>query len=214
LHNGIPDATLRPDLQTLRQAAWLEGVAICMADPYVPGTDELLPISPRVQLQREIDRYLAIGLTPAAGTELEFYLYLNRPSDLRRNGFRGLEPSTAYPSDFGIQEGNGYEPFFQQLREDLDASGIEIEAAQSEHGLGQWELTFRYGEPMAMADQHALYKMAVKDSAAKAGMSATFMPAPVNGQPGSSSHIHLSLRGENGEYCSWDDQAPNNMSAL
>src|SRR5699024_9560561 len=66
LHNGIPDATLRPDLQTLRQAAWLEGVAICMADPYVPGTDELLPISPRVQLQREIDRYLAIGLTPAA----------------------------------------------------------------------------------------------------------------------------------------------------
>lgn len=213
LHNGIPDASLRPDLTTLRRAAWLNGVAICLADPYIPGTDTPLEISPRVQLRRELDRHAAAGLVPAAGTELEFYLYLNEPADLRRNGFRGLEPTTAYSCDFGIQEGNEYEPFFQQLRADLEASGIGVEAAQSEHGHGQWEMTFRYGEPMAMADQHALYKLAVRDSARRAGMSATFMPAPVNGQPGSSCHIHLSMRDRNGDFIFWDASAPNHMSS-
>lgn len=214
MHNGIPDATLRPDLNTLRRAAWLSGVAICMADPYVPGTDTLLDISPRVQLRRELERYERTGIVPAAGTELEFYLYLNEPAALRRGGFRDLEPTTAYSCDFGIQEGNAYEPFFQQLRDDLEASGIGVEAAQSEHGHGQWEMTFRYGEPLAMADQHALYKLAVRDAATKAGMSATFMPAPRNGQPGSSCHIHLSLRGPEGEFSFWDENADDRMSPM
>lgn len=214
MHNGIPDATLRPDLSTLRRAAWLKDVAICMADPCHPGTETPLEISPRVQLRQELARYAAAGLQPAAGTELEFYMYLNEPRELRRNDFRGLEPTTAYACDFGIQEGNTYEPFFQQLRADLEASGIGVEAAQSEHGHGQWEMTFRYGEPLAMADQHALYKLAVRDSAARAGMSVTFMPAPHNGQPGSSCHIHLSIRGADGGFDFWDDAAENKMSSL
>ena len=212
-HNGIPDVTLMPDLETLRRAAWLDGVAICFADPYDPETGEMVEISPRVQLKKELHRYQETGLLPLASTELEFYLFLNDPVKLRKKNFVKLDPSTLYSSDFAIQEGNYFEPFFQTLREDLEASGVKIEAAQSEHGKGQWEMTFQYGNPLMMADQHSLYKLAVRDSARKAGMSVTFMALPVNGEPGSSCHIHLSIKDLGSKHLFWDPKLPNNMSA-
>lgn len=212
MHNGVPDVTLKPDLATLRPAAWLDGVAICLADPFDPESGEPAPISPRVLLQQELARISALGFTPMVGTELEFYLFRNEPRALRAGGFRDLDPTTQIPSDFMIHEGNLYEPFFQRLRSDLRASGINVEAAQSEWGTGQWEMTFVYGQALQMADQHALYKLAVRDSAAREGMSATFMARPLNGQPGSSCHVHVSLVDAGGTAVFWDEDADHHVS--
>ena len=212
MHNGVPDVTLKPDLSTLRRAAWLDGVAICLADPVDLHTAEPMSISPRVILRQELQRYHEAGFVPQAGTELEFYLFLNEPRALRKQGFRDLEPTTSTPSDFLLHEGNNYEGFFQKLRGDLEASGIEMEAAQSEWGTGQWEMTFVYGDPLEMADRHALYKLAVRDSAAAAGMSVTFMARPLNGQPGSSCHIHFSLLDQAHNSLFWDDEGQYRMS--
>lgn len=211
MHNGVPDVTLKPDLETLRPAAWLDGVAICLADPYEHATDSPALISPRVLLQQELARFADLGLTPLVATELEFYLFRNDPRELRANGFRGLDPTTLIPADFMIHEGDVYEPFFQRLRADLRASGIAMEAAQSEWGTGQWEMTFVYGDPLDIADRHALYKLAVRDSATREGMSATFMARPLNGQPGSSCHVHLSLR-RDGKPVFWDEDAADHCS--
>jgi len=212
MHNGVPDVTLIPDLETLRPAAWLDGVAVCMADPVHPHTREPLALSPRVMLRQEIDRLSRRGLRPQVGTELEFYLFRNEPRALRQAGFRDLEPTTLIPSDFMIHEGDLYEPFFQKLRSDLRASGIDMEAAQSEWGTGQWEMTFVYGDALEMADRHALYKLAVRDSAARAGMSATFMARPLNGQPGSSCHVHVSFVDDDGTALFWDETRDDHMS--
>ncbi|WP_436699793.1 glutamine synthetase family protein [Nocardioides sp. BYT-33-1] len=212
MHNGVPDVTFRPDLSTLRRAAWLDGIAICLADPWDGAKGEYLPLSPRVILRQQIERFGADGLRAQMGTELEFYLFRNEPRELRRSGFRDLEPTTIVPADFMIHEGNTYEPFFRKLRADLKASGIEMEAAQSEWGTGQWEMTFRYGDPLEMADRHALYKLAVRDSATAAGMSATFMAKPLNGgQPGSSCHVHFSVVDDEGRPVFWDDDAPHHL---
>src|SRR5207253_2656198 len=51
MHNGIPDCTLRPDLETLRPAGWLDGVAVCLADPFHPGTTTPVAVAPRVILR-------------------------------------------------------------------------------------------------------------------------------------------------------------------
>ncbi|MCK2034870.1 glutamine synthetase family protein [Microbacterium sp. SSW1-49] len=212
MHNGVPDVTLIPDLETLRPAAWLDGVAICLADPVDVHTKEPLPLSPRVILKQELARIREAGLTPQVGTELEFYLFRNDPRELRKSGFRDLDPTTLTPSDFMIHEGNLYEPFFQKLRADLRASGIIVEAAQSEWGLGQWEMTFTYGDPLEMADRHALYKLAVRDTAARAGMSATFMARPLNDQPGSSCHVHVSFLDHDGTEAFWDADDPEHLS--
>jgi glutamine synthetase len=212
MHNGVPDVTFRPDLTTLRRAAWLDGVAVCLADPYEHHTDELLPISPRTILRSEVGAYDRLGLQPWTGTELEFFLFKNDPRELRMNGFRGLEPTTLYPSDFMIHEGNVYEPFFQKLRSDLRESGILMEAAQSEWGTGQWEMTFVYTDPLEMADRHALYKLAVRDVAAMNGMSVTFMARPFTDQAGSSCHVHLSMTDGDGQPAFWDEDGPHHMS--
>ncbi|MFF1946323.1 glutamine synthetase family protein [Rhodococcus qingshengii] len=212
MHNGAPDVTLIPDVGTLRRAAWLDGVAICMADPVWPKSGDPLTISPRHLLKSELANYEDMGLRPLAGTELEFYLFRNEPRALRKSGFRDLEPTTQTPSDFLIQEGNAYEDFFRKLRKDLYDSGIEMEAAQSEWGVGQWEMTFVYGDPLEMADRHAIYKLAVRDSAAAAGLSATFMAKPLNGQPGSSCHVHVSLVDSSGASVFWEPGADHSMS--
>ncbi len=214
LHNGAPDVALMPDLSTLRRAAWLDGIAICLADPVWPGTGEPMEESPRVQLRRETERYRELGLQPKAGTELEFYLFRNDPYELRLGGFTDLRPTTLTPNDFLLSEGNYYEPFFRKLREDLERSGIEIEAAQSEWGTGQWEMTFEYGDPLEMADRHALYKMAVRDSARAAGYSVTFMAKPITEQAGSSCHVHFSVLGADGSPVFYDPQAEFGMSEL
>lgn len=208
MHNGVPDMTLLPDLATLRPAAWLSGVAICLADPVDKAGGEPIAVSPRVQLRRQVERLQAAGLRAQTGTELEFYLFRNEPGALREAGFTGLRPTTVTPADFMIAEGNAYEPFFSGLRDVLDRSGIEMEAAQSEWGTGQWEMTFRYADPLEMADRHSIYKLAVRDVAAAAGMSATFMAKPLDGQPGSSCHVHLSLLGAGGEPTFWADDEP------
>lgn len=192
LSNGAPDVALVPDLDTLRRAAWLDGVAICLADPVWPESRVPLAESPRTMLKQELQRYADTGIVPKVGTELEFYLFTNEPRELRKRGFRDLEPSTLTASDFLLHEGNAYEPFFQKLRRDLDASGIELEAGQSEWGTGQWEMTFAYGDPLEMADRHALYKLAVRDSARAAGYSVSFMAKPLDEQAGSSCHVHFS----------------------
>lgn len=212
--NGIPDVTFRPDLSTLRRAAWLDGVAICLADPFDPRAGEYLPLSPRVILKEQIARLKTLGLQAKTGTELEFYLFHNEPRALRDAHFRGLQPTTATPADFQIHEGNTFEPFFRGLRTALSRSGIEVEAAQSEWGTGQWEMTFRYGDPLEMADRHLLYKLAVRDYATAAGMSATFMARPLNGQPGSSCHVHLSMVDDDGKPVFSDGSSPVSLTEV
>ena len=212
MHNGAPDVLLRPDLATLRHAAWLDGIAIVMSDPEDLHTGEPMSISPRVILKKRIAALADLGYTPQVGTELEFYLFVNEPRALRRSGFRDLEPTTLTPADFLLHEGNGYEWFFKKLRADLRASGIKMEAAQSEWGTGQWEMTFVYGDALEMADRHALYKLAVRDAAVAAGLSVTFMARPLTDQPGSSCHVHCSLLDGDGTPVFWDEDAPDHLS--
>ncbi|MFZ0160479.1 MAG: glutamine synthetase family protein [Kineosporiaceae bacterium] len=211
MHTGMGDLALHPDLATLRPAGWLERTAICLADAVEPdGTPTVL--APRSLLRAELEQWRRLGLVPAVGTEVEFYLYRGSPRRARRVGYRGLEPTTLSPADYAIYEGEAYEPFFADLRHRLQVSGIDVEAAQGEWGLGQWETTLRYGEALAMADRHALYKLATRSMASRAGLSATFMAKPFDGGPGSSCHVHLSVRDAQGHPLFWDDAAEDHLA--
>lgn len=60
-----------------------------------------------------------------------------------------------------------------------------------------------YDEALVTADNHSVYKTAAKEIAAQHGKSITFM-AKYNEREGNSCHIHLSLRGADGEIVFWD----------
>jgi glutamine synthetase len=214
MHTGIHDMRLRPDLTTLRVAGWLDHTAICMADIVDNTSGDLIPLAPRSLLRSSVDRVAQLGLSASVGTELEFYLFKGSPRQLRLRSFRDLEPTTLTNADYSLLESDEFGPFLDSVRTALLASDIEIESTQVEWGLGQWELNFAHGDPMAMADQHALYKLAMKSMAARAGLTATFMAKPEQDQPGCSCHIHLSFRDAEGAAVLYDRDADSHTTPI
>jgi glutamine synthetase len=213
-HTGWHDFALVPDLTTLRRAAWLEDTAICLADCVDEHDGSHLAVAPRTILRRQIAALTERQLRAYTATELEFYLYRGTPSDLRAAGYRAMTPTTDVHADYNITEGNTMEPFFRELRRALDASGVPVDVAQVEYGLGQWEINLEYAEPLEMADRHVLFKQAVKDSATRHGYTATFMPRPMTDDLGSSCHIHASLRDVNGTALFHDASAERGVSDM
>jgi glutamine synthetase len=81
----------------------------------------------------------------------------------------------------------------------LEGSGLRVEAANFENGIGQLELNVSYRDALGAADEAFLAKQAIRVAAAGLGLRASFMARPYADQPGSSAHVHLSL---------WRDGAP------
>jgi glutamine synthetase len=85
----------------------------------------------------------------------------------------------------------------------LESMGIHCEFHHHEVGsAGQAEINVRFQPLLKMADQLQLQKYVVKNVAAQAGKTATFMPKPVFEENGSGMHVHISLAqgGENVMY--------------
>jgi glutamine synthetase len=171
----------------------VDGVALCLADACTVDDGTPVRVSPRALLRAQVDALASAGYTPAVGMEYEFYLYRGAPAELRARRFDELVPTTLQPADYSIMQADLFEEWFANLTARLAVAGIEVESTQGEWGLGQWELSLRHGDALAAADHAALCKMAVRELAARAGMTATFMARPHAEQPGSSGHVHLSL---------------------
>ncbi len=83
------------------------------------------------------------------------------------------------------------------------AAGLDVEGAKGECNFGQHEIGFLYADALTTADNHSVYKTAAKEIAAQHGQSLTFM-AKYDEREGNSCHIHLSLRGIDGDVVFWD----------
>ncbi|MCX5638602.1 MAG: glutamine synthetase, partial [Planctomycetota bacterium] len=62
-----------------------------------------------------------------------------------------------------------------------------------EVGLGQYEIDFRYGQCLDIADKVVTLKYSAKKIAQMYNLRATFMPKPIMDAPGSGMHVHQSL---------------------
>lgn len=77
----------------------------------------------------------------------------------------------------------------------LQECGVEVEAQHHEVATaGQAEIDLKYGPLVATADALLIYKYVVKNTAAKYGKTATFMPKPLWNDNGSGMHLHFSLQ--------------------
>ena len=84
------------------------------------------------------------------------------------------------------------------------AAGLDVESAKGECNFGQHEIGFLYDDVLRTCDNHSVYKTGAKEIAARHGQSLTFM-AKFDEREGNSCHIHLSLRGTDGEVVFADD---------
>ncbi|MEC9343257.1 MAG: glutamine synthetase, partial [Pseudomonadota bacterium] len=99
---GYGDYVLKPDLSTLRPVPWLEGTAMVLSDVLDHQTHQPVPHSPRAVLKRQIARFEAMGFTPMMATELEFFLFEKSFDEIRKSGYRDLQPISGYNEDYHI----------------------------------------------------------------------------------------------------------------
>ena len=199
---GYGDMEFVLDDRTVRRLTHLPSTAMVQCDLVWPDHAPVLQ-SPRGILQRQLDRVSQRGWSALAGTELEFIAFDDTYEEAWESGYRDLTPVNNYNVDYSILGTTRVEGLLRAIRNHMYDAGLDVEGAKGECNPGQHEIGFLYADALTTADNHVVYKNAAKEIAAQQGKAITFM-AKYNQREGSSCHIHLSLRGEDGALLFWD----------
>ena len=211
---GYGDYVMRPDLATLRPMPWLEGTVMVLCDVLDHHTHEEVPISPRAVLKRQIARLEKMGYSALMATELEFFIFEQPLDELRKSGFRDLQPISGYNEDYHIFQTTKEEAVMRPLRNHLVAAGVPVENSKGEAETGQEELNIRYADALTCADYHTVAKHAAKEIAWQQGRAVTFLPKWHRDKVGSAAHIHQSVSDAQGSPAFYDAGAEFGMSSL
>lgn len=183
------DMYLHPDFSTLEIFPWRpqQGkVARLICDVYRPDRTPFAG-DPRYILKRAIREAEEMGLTFRVGAECEFFLF-----HLDDNGM----PTTLTHEKAGYFD-VGPVDFGENARRDmvltLEDMGFVVEASHHDVAPAQHEISFRYDEALATADNIMTFKLAVRTIAKRHGLHASFMPKPKYGVNGSGMHMNMSL---------------------
>jgi glutamine synthetase len=200
--NGFPNGVLRPDMSSWRTLPWDAGTGLVICDAHAADGSPS-ESAPRWILRRQVEALAEHGLIAGIASELEFYVLRSSYGAIAASRYRRLRGAYHRRGDNDLLVDGVLEPLLGDVRRLMPAAGVPIELSQGEGGVGQFEVTVRYAEPLAMADRHVVYKHGLKTLAHRHGLAATFIAKLSDDQPGSSCHIHLSLR-DAGDECALD----------
>ena len=183
------DLYLHPDLDSFVILPWRpqQGkVARFLCDIYKEdGTP--FELSPRTILKNVIRTAEEKGYTFYVDTDCEFFLF-----HADENGI----PTTVSHERAGYMD-VGPLDYGENPRRDmvlaLEEMGFEVESSHHEKAPAQNEIDFKEAEPLTMADSLTTFKFAVRSTAKRFGLHATFMPKPKQGVPGSGLHFNISV---------------------
>ena len=196
---GYGDMELVLDLDTLHPVPWMSGSAMVICDLAWLDADHTPVVeSPRQVLRSQVERAAEKGFVALAGTELEFIVFNDTYEQAWSSGYRGLTPANQYNVDYSLLGTSRVEPLLRDIRNGMFAAGLVVESAKGECNLGQHEIAFKYDDVVRTADNHSIYKNGAKEIAAQHGKALTFM-AKYDQREGNSCHIHMSLRGSDGD---------------
>ncbi len=191
----VGDVYLVPDPKTIRLVPWYDeptAQVICNAFSF---DGEPITIASRYVLKRVLDLYKEQGWLPIVAPELEFFLVdVNTDPDypleppIGRSGRRETSRQA-----YGLDAVNEFDPLFEEVYDFCDAQEIDVDTLIHEAGAAQMEMNFNHGPALQLADQAFLFKRTVREAALRHKVYATFMAKPMQGQPGSSMHIHQSV---------------------
>ena len=195
------DMELRPDIDGCFVVPWAKeptGQIICDC---ISSKGSLLRYAPRSVLKRVLRFYQREGWQPQVAPEIEFYLAArdNNPDNPLRSpvGRTGRPEFSSQP--FSIDAANEFEDVIDDIYRFAEAQGLDVDTLIHEEGAAQFEINFKHGEPLNMADQMLMFKRCVREAAIRRGICATFMAKPLEEYPGSSMHIHQSIWTRNGK---------------
>jgi glutamine synthetase len=194
---GYPSITVVPDLSTLRLYAWYPKTAVVLGNCTHPDQSPI-EVSPRVLLKAQIRKAEAMGFIPFIASELEFYLLKETVDSVHAKGFVNLQPRHQVMHPETVLRTSEDEDFGSRLRTALEASAVPVELVKAEYSPGQMEVNLEYTDALEAADRHVLFKAATKEIAMQLGLVATFMAKWRHDLGGSSCHVHLSMREQDG----------------
>ena len=184
------DVILRPDPDSCRLVPWYgEPTAQIIHDAF-DHKGEIVPFTPRAVLKRVLALFEAEGLDPVVAPELEFFL-VEQSADA--NNPLVTPTGKSGRQAYGIDAVNEFDPLFEDIYDYCDVQKIDIDTLSHEAGAAQMEINFNHGSALELADQTFLFKRTVRQTALNHNVHATFMAKPMQDQPGSSMHIHLSV---------------------
>lgn len=189
------DMLLRPDFDTLRLLPWAGQPTAQVIHDCMTDDGQLHPLSSRAVLQKVLALYEREGWQPVVAPEVEFYLvaqsddpHANLQAPIGRTG-RSKVMRCSYTTD-AISE---FSPLVSDMFRYCKAMELDVDGLIDETGRAQMEINFRHGSALNLADQVFSFKRLLRETALQHDLFATFMAKPIEGQPGSSMHIHQSI---------------------
>jgi glutamine synthetase len=153
-----------------------------------------------------------MGFRPLAAYEFEFFIFRGTAREMAARNWRDLEPISEGSHTYSVYRDTGTEFLLGEVRRQLAEYGIFIEASNSEHGPGQFEVNIHYSDALTAADNAMLLKHTVKELAARHGYTATFLAKVNHDWAGSSGHVHQSLLHEDGTPAFANPSEPGRLS--
>jgi glutamine synthetase len=192
------DMVLKPDASTLCVAPGFKTPTAFVFADAMHSNGEPWASSPRHVLKRVLELYRARGWRAVVAPELEFYLTaLNPDPDLPLTPPAGRSGrAETSPQPYGLEAITEYEDLIDDIYEYSEAASLHLDTMIHESGTAQLEINFLHGDPLELADQVLVFKRIVRQVALKHGLYATFMAKPMEHQPGSAMHLHISVEGE------------------
>jgi len=203
---GLPDIDVDLDRDSLRPS-WEQDTVIGIGDASFRGAP--VPLDPRHVLREAVAPWRAMGLEPQISFELEFYL-------LEPDGAGGGWRPVSLPGHRVYGTGTAVDPggCVTEMVDVALASGFQVESWSSEYDESAFEVNIRYNDAIPAADEAFLFRLLIREIAARHGKLATFMGRPLNDRGGSGMHVNFSFRRSDGANAFDDPSDPEGLSTL
>jgi glutamine synthetase len=191
----VGEVRIMPDPTTFVPLPYAPGAGAMLADQVQPGGEPWDGCA-RTYLKQAIAELAAEGYAATAAFEPEFTLGRREPDPA--GGPDRLVPnddSLCY-SATGFHRAHDYT---MDLLAALTTQGLRPEHYYPELGHGQQETSIRHAPALRAADNHVLYREAVRGTAFRRGQWASLAPKPIPDQAGNGAHLHISLRDLDGD---------------
>jgi len=199
--DGDPDATYYPVAGSLNIMPWhkdpLAQVLITIQDESRYSSI----IDPRNVLAKILERFDDLNLFFKVAFELEFYLFKKR-KNISEKPEPAISKETNRQSEgtqvYGMRELDEFYDFLEDVNKFCKIQNIPATTASSEFAPGQFEINLNHTKDvLKAADDAALLRRVIKETAIKHGYEASFLSKPFIDQTGSGMHVHLSIFDEN-----------------
>ena len=154
-------------------------------------------ICPRSVLRRRVQEAKSHGLEFLVGFEIEI-VFMSRVSPEQKHGVPPGYGGHAWSSARALH-GNDRLNMLTEIYDTLASAGIYLEQWHPEGATGQYEFILPPLPPLEAVDTLLHAREIITSVAAKYSLRATLYPKPFPDQPGTASHVHISICSPDGD---------------